>query len=109
MTVLLFLCRRIDFRELVRDLFALYKTRIWMQQIDASFQPSEWASRALATGSYSSGSLNLNLYGSNTSNSEPNTSMPHEVTVASHHTHRRSSSEELDESEVLHRLSRIWS
>lgn len=27
--------RRIDFRELVRDLFALYKTRIWMQQVDA--------------------------------------------------------------------------
>jgi hypothetical protein len=24
---------RIDFRELVRDLFALYKTRIWMQQV----------------------------------------------------------------------------
>lgn len=26
--------RRIDFREFVRDLFALYKTRIWMQQVD---------------------------------------------------------------------------
>lgn len=25
--------RRIDFRELVRDLFAVYKTRIWMQQL----------------------------------------------------------------------------
>jgi hypothetical protein len=25
---------RIDFRELVRDLFSIYKTRIWMQQID---------------------------------------------------------------------------
>ncbi|CAM9576572.1 unnamed protein product [Pylaiella littoralis] len=25
--------RRIDFRELVRDLFAVYKTRIWMQQV----------------------------------------------------------------------------
>ncbi|KAF0685932.1 Aste57867_22250 [Aphanomyces stellatus] len=25
--------RRIDFRELVRDLFAIYKTRIWLQQI----------------------------------------------------------------------------
>lgn len=25
--------RRIDFRELVRDLFAIYKTRIWMQQL----------------------------------------------------------------------------
>ena len=25
--------RRIDFRELVRDLFAAYKTRIWMQQV----------------------------------------------------------------------------
>jgi len=27
--------RRIDFRELVRDLFSLYKTRIWLQQIDS--------------------------------------------------------------------------
>ena len=24
---------RIDFRELVRDLFAIYKTRIWLQQV----------------------------------------------------------------------------
>ncbi|CAM9399169.1 unnamed protein product [Chrysoparadoxa australica] len=27
---------RVDFRELVRDLFALYKTRIWMQQVEPS-------------------------------------------------------------------------
>eukprot|EP00640_Fibrocapsa_japonica_P000716 CAMPEP_0113941976 /NCGR_PEP_ID=MMETSP1339-20121228/7782_1 /TAXON_ID=94617 /ORGANISM="Fibrocapsa japonica" /LENGTH=560 /DNA_ID=CAMNT_0000946277 /DNA_START=65 /DNA_END=1747 /DNA_ORIENTATION=+ /assembly_acc=CAM_ASM_000762 len=27
---------RVDFRELVRDLFAIYKTRIWMQQIEPS-------------------------------------------------------------------------
>jgi cell fate regulator YaaT (PSP1 superfamily) len=27
---------RIDFRELVRDLFALYKTRIWMQQVSGA-------------------------------------------------------------------------
>jgi len=26
--------RRIDFRELVRDLFAVYKTRIWLQQLE---------------------------------------------------------------------------
>ena len=25
---------RIDFRELVRDLFSIYKTRIWMQQVN---------------------------------------------------------------------------
>lgn len=25
---------RVDFRELVRDLFSMYKTRIWMQQLD---------------------------------------------------------------------------
>jgi hypothetical protein len=42
---------RIDFRELVSDLFALYKTRIWMQQIDDSFKPNKLYSRALATGS----------------------------------------------------------
>ena len=28
--------RRIDFRELVRDLFAIYKTRIWLQQVSIS-------------------------------------------------------------------------
>jgi hypothetical protein len=28
--------RRIDFRELVSELFSLYKTRIWMQQVDIS-------------------------------------------------------------------------
>jgi hypothetical protein len=42
--------RRIDFRELVSDLFALYKTRIWMQQIDDSFKPIKTFSRALALG-----------------------------------------------------------
>lgn len=44
--------RRVDFRELVSDLFALYKTRIWMQQIDTSFVPDEAAARALLTGVY---------------------------------------------------------
>jgi cell fate regulator YaaT (PSP1 superfamily) len=44
--------RRIDFREFVRDLFAIYKTRIWMEQATAHhfFRPSETAARALATG-----------------------------------------------------------
>ncbi|CAM9416572.1 unnamed protein product [Hapterophycus canaliculatus] len=31
---------RIDFRELVRDLFSLYKTRIWMQQLEPETTPS---------------------------------------------------------------------
>jgi hypothetical protein len=31
---------RIDFRELVRDLFSMYKTRIWMQQLDKSSSAS---------------------------------------------------------------------
>ena len=44
--------RRIDFRELVSDLFALYKTRIWMQQVDTSFVPNIHASSALRTGTY---------------------------------------------------------
>lgn len=36
MAALLCVCSmhsRIDFRELVRDLFAIYKTRIWLQQV----------------------------------------------------------------------------
>lgn len=32
--------RRIDFRELVRDLFSLYKTRIWMQQLEPEMTQS---------------------------------------------------------------------
>ena len=31
--------RRIDFRELVSELFSLYKTRIWMQQVESSSIP----------------------------------------------------------------------
>lgn len=41
---------RIDFRELVRDLFAIYKTRIWMEHITYSFRPNEGATIALQTG-----------------------------------------------------------
>lgn len=31
---------RVDFRELVRDLFSMYKTRIWMQQLDKTTSTS---------------------------------------------------------------------
>ena len=31
--------RRIDFRDLVSELFSMYKTRIWMQQVDTSVLP----------------------------------------------------------------------
>jgi PSP1 C-terminal conserved region len=31
---------RVDFRELVRDLFSIYKTRIWMQQLDKNTSSS---------------------------------------------------------------------
>lgn len=31
---------RVDFRELVRDLFSIYKTRIWMQQLDKNVSSS---------------------------------------------------------------------
>jgi hypothetical protein len=34
---------RVDFRELVRDLFSMYKTRIWMQQIDKTTSMSAQA------------------------------------------------------------------
>ena len=33
--------KRVDFRELVSDLFSLYKTRIWMQQVDTSTIPED--------------------------------------------------------------------
>lgn len=34
---------RVDFRELVRDLFSMYKTRIWMQQLDKNTSTSAQA------------------------------------------------------------------
>lgn len=34
---------RVDFRELVRDLFSMYKTRIWMQQLDKNTSTSSLA------------------------------------------------------------------
>jgi cell fate regulator YaaT (PSP1 superfamily) len=44
--------RRIDFRELVTELFTLYKTRIWMQQVDDSFKGDNVISSALAAGQF---------------------------------------------------------
>lgn len=40
---------RIDFRELVRELFSIYKTRIWMQQIDKNSVGSSCNNLAVAT------------------------------------------------------------
>lgn len=43
---------RIDFRELVRDLYSTFKTRIWMKQVDdhKPFYPLQFATMSLATG-----------------------------------------------------------
>ena len=40
---------RVDFRELVRDLFSMYKTRIWMQQLDKNTSGSNQAIMAPQT------------------------------------------------------------
>lgn len=40
--------RRIDFRELVTELFSLYKTRIWMHQVDTAFLEEDEQGVALA-------------------------------------------------------------
>ena len=57
--------RRIDFRELVSDLFSLYKTRIWMQQVDTSTLPT-WddppTRLAQAAGFHSPSSTSCNPY-----------------------------------------------
>jgi len=42
--------QRIDFRDFVRDLFTVYKTRIWMEHVTYSFRPNEAAAIALQTG-----------------------------------------------------------
>jgi hypothetical protein len=50
---------RIDFREFVKDLFSMYRTRIWMKkiypigpfmQLPKTLRYENWASVALATG-----------------------------------------------------------
>ncbi len=41
---------RIDFRELVRDLFSIYKTRIWMQQMEKS-SPQALETRSIGSNS----------------------------------------------------------
>jgi cell fate regulator YaaT (PSP1 superfamily) len=52
LTIYYYAEKRIDFRELVRDLFALYKARIWMKKLNSvepfNFKP--FAKMALATG-----------------------------------------------------------
>lgn len=63
--------RRIDFRELVRDLFAIYKTRIWMEAVSYSFRPSDGATRAMTSGVQTSISVN-NFQGGNNSLSSGN-------------------------------------
>jgi cell fate regulator YaaT (PSP1 superfamily) len=43
---------RVDFREFVRDLYSTFKTRIWMQKVEAKypFIPKRYASHALICG-----------------------------------------------------------
>jgi glutamate synthase domain-containing protein 1 len=33
--------RRVDFRCLISEVFAIYKTRIWMQQVEARYQQNQ--------------------------------------------------------------------
>ncbi len=42
--------RRVDFRDLVRDLFTLFETRIWMSQVDALPIYNSSAKNAIMTG-----------------------------------------------------------
>ncbi len=43
---------RIDFRELVRDLFSAYRTRIWLKKVNLNhpFAPIEFAAMSLSSG-----------------------------------------------------------
>ena len=58
--------QRIDFRDFVRDLFTIYKTRIWMEHVTYSFRPNEAAAIALQTGE-------------DISNVTTNSGIPHEM------------------------------
>lgn len=61
---------RIDFRELVRDLFSIYKTRIWMQQLDknggggSGLTPISGSSSSIAGGSSADGTVDNEFDGS---------------------------------------------
>jgi cell fate regulator YaaT (PSP1 superfamily) len=49
--------KRVDFRELVRDLFAKYKSRIWMKKVNNVndyYASKSFANMALATGASTS-------------------------------------------------------
>jgi len=48
---------RIDFRELVRDLFSMYKTRIWMQQLDKNGSGSSSAANVFGVPQNDNGAL----------------------------------------------------
>mmetsp|Transcript_18684 Transcript_18684/g.26850 ORF Transcript_18684/g.26850 Transcript_18684/m.26850 type:complete len:842 (+) Transcript_18684:58-2583(+) len=50
---------RIDFRELVRDLFSMYKTRIWMQQLDKNTSTSTTAANNSGAFATSPGSIDF--------------------------------------------------
>ena len=43
-------CRRVDFRNLVRELYTIYDTRIWMSQVDAYPSYNRAAKEAMMTG-----------------------------------------------------------
>lgn len=43
---------RVDFRSVVKDLLAQYKSRVWMEKVTdiSAFQPKKYAAVALTTG-----------------------------------------------------------
>jgi hypothetical protein len=44
------ICSRVDFRELVRDIYAIYETRIWMSQVETFPTYNSLAKDAICTG-----------------------------------------------------------
>ena len=52
LTISYYADRRIDFRELVRDIFGAVKARVWMRKVNNSdkFVPKQFATMALSTG-----------------------------------------------------------
>jgi hypothetical protein len=99
-----------------------------MQQVDESFQPNEWASRALATGCITSPSSSLtntntnsltmpmlmsNLLPMQMSMSEPSTCLPLSSSSSSYvgmerNGRDRALSMDVNEGQVLNRLNQIW-
>merc|ERR1712099_34124 len=66
--------KRIDFRQLVRDLFSIYKTRIWLQQLSHAQRHNSVPTQQQFHGDSSSNNSSVGVGKGNTTNNIGSTS-----------------------------------